>query len=70
MNHADALLPLKQVMRLTGLKSRTSIYNLIQRDGTFPRPVKLGTRGTRFRQSELQQWMDRLPRKHGPDQLL
>lgn len=62
-HHADSLLPMKAVLKLTGLRSRTSIYRLIDKDDNFPRPVRLGTRGTRFRQSEVDAWIRSLPTK-------
>lgn len=70
MEPNEALLPIAEVMRLTGIKSRTSIYSLIETDGRFPRPVKFGTRGTRFRRSELQAWIKSLPYKDGGGRLL
>ncbi len=70
MEHTESLLTIRDVMRLTGLKSRTSIYNLMASDGRFPRPVKFGTRGLRFRHSEFQGYLKRLPRRDGDGTLL
>ena len=70
MEQQDALLTIKDVMSLTGVKSRTSIYNLMQTDGRFPRPLKFGTRGLRFRNSELQTYIKRLPYSDGGGGLL
>lgn len=70
MKRSDKLLTIKDVMAITGIKSRTSIYNLMETDGRFPRPVRFGTRGLRFRDSELQGYIDRLPYKDGGGVLL
>lgn len=70
MEQQDALLTIKDVMALTGIKSRTSIYNLMETDGRFPRPLKFGTRGLRFRNSELQGYIKRLPYRDGGGELL
>ncbi|WP_367276266.1 helix-turn-helix transcriptional regulator [uncultured Erythrobacter sp.] len=70
MEQQDALLTIKEVMALTGIKSRTSIYSLMETDGRFPRPLKFGTRGLRFRNSELQTYIRRLPYRDGGGNLL
>lgn len=70
MEQTDALLSIKDIMRLTGIKSRTSIYNLMENDGRFPRPLRFGKRGTRFRRSEYQAWVKSLPYKVGEGRLL
>lgn len=50
----DALLKLKTVQALTGL-GKTSIYERIK-TGEF-KPIKLGTRATRFRAGDVQAWL-------------
>lgn len=70
MEHSDALLTIRDVMTLTGIKSRTSIYNLMENDGRFPRPLRFGTRGLRFRKSDLQRYIERLPYRDGGGELL
>lgn len=52
---ADALLKLATVEALTGL-SRSSIYARLQKN-TFPQPIRLGTRCTRFRAGDVQAWL-------------
>lgn len=58
------LLTLTEVERLTGLKS-SAIYNRIK-SGNFPQPVSLSSRCSRFFESEVLTWMNKLPRGVGP----
>ena len=54
------MLRLGEVMRLTGL-SKTTIYRRY-RDGTFPRPLKLGPQSIGWRRGEILEWIESLPR--------
>ena len=54
------LLRLPAVLALTGLK-KSSIYAKSQK-GTFPKPVRLGSRAVAWRSDEVHQWIDDLPR--------
>jgi prophage regulatory protein len=54
------LLRLPAVLTLTGLK-KSSIYEK-SKNGTFPKPVRLGARAVAWRADELSQWIDELPR--------
>ena len=47
----DRLLRRQQAEEITGL-SRSSIYRLMP-DGEFPRPVKVGIAGVRWRASDI-----------------
>lgn len=49
------LLDIKSVSVLVGLKE-TSIYDRV-RDGTFPEPLRLGTRYTRWRAGAIKEWL-------------
>ncbi|MDR6235328.1 helix-turn-helix transcriptional regulator [Pseudomonas oryzihabitans] len=56
-----ALVRMPELMALTGL-ARPTVYKLLQRDPTFPRPVKLSDSGARnapvgFVLSEVQAWI-------------
>jgi prophage regulatory protein len=51
---SDALLKLKTVQALSGL-GKTSIYQLIKA-GVLS-PIRLGKRCTRFRASDIQEWL-------------
>ncbi len=64
MEHeVDPLLRISDILKLTGLKSKSSIYKLIATDENFPRPLAIGGQTTRFRSSEFAKWLDSLPRK-------
>lgn len=52
----QAVLRLPTVRSITGL-SRSSIYLRIAQ-GTFPRPVKLGSRAVGWLQTEIAAWVD------------
>ena len=54
----DRLLRLREVEAATGLK-RSTIYQR-GRDGTFPKPIALGTRTTAWSNREVQAWIANL----------
>jgi prophage regulatory protein len=54
MQH-ERLIRLPQVESLTGLK-RASIYSAAQK-GLFPRPIKISTRASAWRESEVAGWI-------------
>ncbi len=60
--HTSALLTISDLMRLTGYKSRSTIYRLVE-SGTCPRPVKLGGDRTRWRTGDIEEWLNNLPAK-------
>jgi prophage regulatory protein len=56
-----ALVRMPELQQLTGL-ARPTVYKMIQRDASFPRPVKLSDSGARnapvaFVLSEVQAWI-------------
>ena len=56
-----ALVRMSELQQLTGL-ARPTVYKMIQRDASFPRPVKLSDSGARnapvaFVLSEVQAWI-------------
>ena len=53
--HYDVLLTRREVERRTGL-SRSTIYKKM-REGTFPRPVKVGSRGVRWLERDITAWI-------------
>ena len=57
------MLHIEEVMEMTGL-SRATIYRKMGK-GQFPRPLKLGDRAVRWRQSEVEGWLASLPRAAG-----
>lgn len=52
---AEALLRLSTVEAITGL-GRSTIYAKLA-NNEFPRPIRLGTRCTRFRAGDVQAWL-------------
>ncbi|MCP3930234.1 MAG: AlpA family phage regulatory protein [Bacteroidetes bacterium] len=54
------LLRLPAVLKITGLKKSTVYANA--KAGTFPKPVRLGSRAVAWRADELKRWIDELPR--------
>lgn len=59
------LLTIDDVLRLTGYKSRSSIYRRM-RHQDFPRPVVLGGGRIRWRSGEINQWLQSLPTQTYP----
>lgn len=55
IRHALAILRRKQVEREVGL-SRSTIYQRIK-DGTFPRPVRLGARAVGWRMGDIDRFL-------------
>jgi prophage regulatory protein len=55
----DPILRLLRVKTETGL-SKSTIYQLIK-DGTFPKPVKLGRRAVGWRESDIAGWQASRP---------
>ena len=56
----DRLIRLEEVLSYTGL-SRSELYRKIQ-VGEFPRPVRVGKRAVRWRESEVEEWIEERPR--------
>ena len=54
------LLTLQEVKRQVSM-SRSSIYAQMA-VGAFPRPIRVGARGVRWRADEIQAWIDSRPR--------
>ena len=55
----DRLLRLRDVEEQVALK-RTAIYRWISR-GDFPAPVRIGPRSSRWRESDIDAWLQALP---------
>jgi len=56
MDDIDRIIRLPMVVERTGLSAAT-IYRKV-RNGTFPRKVRISTRCTGWRISELERWME------------
>ena len=59
MPHTE-LLTCQEVMRLTGIRSRTTIWRRIQ-TGRFPSPVDIGSGRIRWRSVDIDDWISALP---------
>ncbi|MDO4997901.1 MAG: AlpA family phage regulatory protein [Neisseria sp.] len=65
MTQTSRFIDAKEVMRLLGYKSRESLYRLLRAnsrffDADFPKPLKISTRQTRWIESEILQYQERL----------
>lgn len=54
---ADALLRLSTVEAITGLGRSTIYAKLKAADGSFPQPIRLGARCTRWKAGDVQAWL-------------
>ena len=64
VTHSDnRLLRLSEVQARCGL-SRSSLYRKM-RDRSFPEPLKVGVRAVRWRESEIEAWLETRPRATG-----
>jgi prophage regulatory protein len=59
-NMQDRILRVPEVQSFTGV-SRSALYSMLRR-GEFPRPVKIGDRAIGWRQTDLEAWIESLPR--------
>ena len=57
------LLRLREVLARCGL-SRTTVYRQMG-EGAFPRPLRVGVRAVRWRESEIEDWLASRPRAAG-----
>jgi len=63
MNATDRLLRRRDVEDLVGL-GRSLIYSKMAKN-EFPRPIKLGVRAVRWRESDVRRWIDGLGKGGG-----
>ena len=59
----DKLLKRVEVEAVTGISTAT-LYELM-RAGRFPEPLRVGPRAVRWRESEIEAWMESRPRASG-----
>ena len=57
-------LRLPDVQRVLGI-GRSTVYNNLAADPTFPRPVKLGKRAVGWRRTEIEAWAEQLQPSSG-----
>ena len=63
MTTTECLLTITEVQRRTGM-ARSTIYYLM-RKGQFPIPLKAGGRIVRWKETEIDAWIDSRPRAEG-----
>ena len=56
----DHLLTTYDVLRVTGFKSRTTLYRRA-RSGDFPCPRHIGSGKIRWRSGDIEDWLTKLP---------
>lgn len=56
---SERLLPIAEVCRRVGFK-RSWLYKRIER-GEFPKPIKIGKRAIRWKQSSIDRWINSQP---------
>ena len=57
----DQLLTAKDVLQLTGIKSRSTLWRKSNDENDkFPKPLKDGTHFTRRKSTDIQAWIDHL----------
>ena len=61
MAELDTLLTSAEVLKITGYKSRSTIWRKVKA-GEFPQPVALSTQTTRWSRKDIQDWKDALPK--------
>lgn len=60
----ERLLSLREIEHVTGLRS-SAIYLRVAR-GEFPQPLRISSRCSRWKESEVMAWVAALPRGVGP----
>ena len=61
MAELDTLLTAAEVLKITGYKSRSTIWRKVKA-GVFPKPVSLSSQATRWSSNDISKWMNSLPR--------
>ncbi|MEO1018218.1 MAG: AlpA family phage regulatory protein [Pseudomonadota bacterium] len=61
MAELDTLLTAAEVLKITGYKSRSTIWRKVKA-GDFPSPVSLSNQATRWSSSDVSEWLKSLPR--------
>ena len=54
------LLTTKEVLVMTGYKSRTTLWRRVK-SGEFPAPIALSANATRWKSEEVEAWVEALP---------
>lgn len=56
------LLTCSEVMKLTGIRSRTTIWRRVQ-SGNFPSPIDFGAGRIRWTASDISEWVSARPKR-------
>lgn len=56
------LIKFATLLAIIGRTSRQAVYDLMRRDESFPRPIRVPGGQIVWRQSEVMAWIDSLPR--------
>jgi len=51
----------KELLSLLGYKSHESVYKLVQRDASFPKPRRIGPAGIAWMRAEVDEWIASRP---------
>ena len=60
INELDRLITAQEVQAIIGIKSRVTLWRKCKANNGFPRPYKDGPKFTRWKLSEIQQWIESL----------
>jgi len=60
MQKAMKLITVKDVLKITGYKSRTTLWRRVKA-GDFPKPIALSEHATRWKEHEVEEWIDSRP---------
>ena len=60
MGETTKLITVKEVLKKTGYKSRTTLWRRV-RAGDFPKPIALSPHATRWKEQEVEDWNKALP---------
>ena len=60
MQKAMKLITVKDVLKITGYKSRTTLWRRVKA-GDFPKPIALSNHATRWKAHEVEAWINSRP---------
>lgn len=67
MQKAMKLITVKDVLKITGYKSRTTLWRRVKA-GDFPKPISLSVHATRWKEHEVEEWINSRPElKYGSE---
>ena len=61
MGETTVLITVKDVLKMTGYKSRTTLWRRVKA-GDFPTPVALSDHATRWKKEDVESWVSGLPK--------